>query len=137
MTTLAGTSILVVLTLGGAPKRKVPAYRTQVPKITAARWTKRTRAPKPGRVTRDSYMDFIKRTYKKSKDYYLSVAGKPQAAHQDTAARQAAFFYLAEKNKAWAELAMKFIRGDYAFRTQGRGSGQGTGSHITVPASQT
>jgi len=31
---------------------------------------------------------------------------------------------------------MKFVRGDYAYRTQGKGAGQESGFHIFVPAVQ-
>jgi len=100
-----GAAILLSAAAMAAPTveagRPEPEYRTRIPEVTPARWTVKPQPlARPGKVTRDRYMEFIKRTYDRSRDSALRTAGGPENPHQYVYARSEAFFSLAEKDAA-------------------------------------
>jgi hypothetical protein len=112
-----------------------PEFRTRIPEITPARWSAKPQPlARPGKVTRDNYLEFIKRTYRRSLGPALRTAGGPENPYQYLFARGEAFFSLVEKDPARARAAMKFVRGDYAYRTQGKGAQKQTGFALFMQA---
>jgi len=129
------TAVLVAAPV--AAGRPEPEYRTRIPEVTPARWTTKPPAVgRPGKVSREGYMEFIKRTYERSRDSALRTAGSPDNRHQYVFARSEAFFSLVEKDAGRAQTAMKFVRGDYAYRTQGKGADVPSGFNVFPPAVQ-
>ena len=124
--------LLAVAVAGSPPKTD---RRTQIPEITSARWTEKLPPlARPGKISRDDYLQFIKRTYQRGRDAALRTAGGPENPYQYVSARSEAFFSLAEKDPARAELAMKFVHGDYAYRTQGQGAAKQSGFALFMQA---
>jgi len=114
-----------------------PEFRTRIPEITPARWTEKPQPPaRPGKVSRGDYLEFIRRTCQRSRDSALRTAGGPENRYQYVLARSEAFFSLAEKDPARARLAMKFVRGDYAYRTRGEGARKPTGFNILMQGAE-
>jgi len=112
-----------------------PEFRTRIPEITPARWAAKPQPlARPGKVSRDNYLEFIKRTYQRSRGPALRTAGGAENPYQCAHARSEAFFSLVEKDPAGAQTAMKFVRGDYAYRTQGKGAQKQTGFALFLQA---
>jgi len=131
-------SLLLAVMAAGAVRadaNKESDYRTKVPQITPSRWLRSpSPMPKPGRITREDYMEFIRRTYEGGRESALRVAGSPEHKNQYIYARREAFFYQATKDERHARLALKFIRGDYAYHTQGKGKDEETHFAMFAPA---
>ena len=130
---------LAVVAVGAvwAQGKEEPDYRTRVPEITPSRWEQTlSSVPEPGKVTRDDYMEFIQKTYERGRDSALRIAGSPDAKHQYISARREAFFYQVTKDERHARFALKFIRGDYAYHTEGKGKDEGTHFGMFAPAIQ-
>jgi len=125
---------IAVSSLAAGPEQP---FRTQVPEVTASRWTgKLPPAPRPGKVTRADYMEFIRHTYERARPSAISTAGSPDTPHQMEFARREAFFYKATGDESRARLALKFIQGDYAYYTKGKGVKQKTHFGMCAPAIQ-
>jgi hypothetical protein len=116
-----------------------PAYdlRTQVPAITQDRWLQPPPPlPPPTAVTRDSYMDWITRTYERGRESAWKTAGSPTAKYQINAARHEGFWYRATHDESRAKMAMTFFRGAYAYLTEGPGKEEKIGFNIICPAEE-
>jgi len=127
---LMATCAAAMLVLGAgtaSAAQKDQSYRTELPKITPKRWQQAPKAiPKPRRITGQDYLNFIRKTYLKAEQSKAKVAGSPDAAHQGEFAREQAFIYKLMTDPKYAKRAMKFIRGDYAYLTEGKGKDRPT-----------
>jgi len=120
-----GTILLLHVTvpLIGLTAGEEPWYRTKVPAITPARWTKTPPPiPEPRRITREDYLKYIKEKWNGVRSAALQKAGQPDVAQQWRSARREAFFYKVTGDEQYARNAMAFIRGDYRYRTEGAGT---------------
>lgn len=117
------------------PAKPLAEYQTRVPEITAAHWTQPPPAlPQPGTVTRDSYMQYLLRTYERGGADAAKRAGRANWARQLDYARREAFFSMVQQDPARAALAMQFVRGDYAYRTVGAGAAEPPIFSVVPPA---
>lgn len=78
-------------------------------------------------------MDWISRTYEKGRQSSWQTAGSPEARHQDSAARREAFWYRVTGEEDRAKMAMTFLRGAYAYLTEGPGKEDQVGFNIICP----
>ncbi len=81
-------------------------------------------------MTRESYMDWIARTYAKGRQAAWQNAGSATAKYQNNAARHEAFWYRVTRDETRAKMAMTFMRGVYAYLTEGPGKEDKVGFNI-------
>jgi hypothetical protein len=96
--------------------------KSTIPQITAKRWSEPPQVPPhPRKTTREDYKKFFMREYHRIADYYGKVAGTSKDANQHACAHREGFLYQIEHDEYHARMAMKFLRGSYAYYTEGKG----------------
>jgi len=135
---LCSAVLLIFGTSVSAGERPKDWYRTQVPEITADRWTKAVPPlPKPGTVTKADYMRVIKEIHTRWWPTAKKVLEGEGTSYLPTFIRREAFFYRVDKDPKQLDLAMQFIRADYRYRTSGPGAEKPTNFVILGKATET
>jgi len=133
-----GSALAVVMLLATdvlAAKKPDDSWRTQVPPITAKRWTKAPPPiPKPRKITREDYGRMVSKFRQPMRPARIAKIDDHTQPFNSLWARREAFLYTVTKKEKYARNAARFLRTALRYWTEGPGSKLTTSARYFIAA---